>query len=84
METLFISGYPDLVISEHGLKGSGANFLRKPFTQVKLINKVAEILKPDPPSQPGKQWRLIFSIIDLSVVFITGYPDRAIGKKAYR
>lgn len=44
LDTLFISGYPDPVISEHGLKVAGAHFLRKPFTSTDLMAKVSEIV----------------------------------------
>lgn len=42
---LFISGYPDDVISEFGLDGSTATFLQKPFTPAQLRESVADLLE---------------------------------------
>ena len=42
---LFISGYPDDVISEFGLDGSVVTFLQKPFTPAQLRESVADLLE---------------------------------------
>ncbi len=42
---LFISGYPDDVISEFGIEGSTAVFLQKPFTPAQLRETVADLLE---------------------------------------
>ncbi|MDJ0908837.1 MAG: response regulator [Woeseiaceae bacterium] len=42
---LFISGYPDDVISEFGLDGSRITFLQKPFTPAQLRETVADLLE---------------------------------------
>ena len=41
---LFISGYPDAMISRHGVLEAGIHFLQKPVSAEKLLNKVREIL----------------------------------------
>lgn len=41
---LFISGYPDDVISEFDLNGSAIIFLQKPFTPAQLRDSVADLL----------------------------------------
>ena len=48
---LFISGYPDDVISEFGLDGSTITFLQKPFTPAQLRETVADLLESS--SQAG-------------------------------
>lgn len=48
---LFISGYPDDVISEFGLDGSTITFLQKPFTPAQLRETVADLLESS--SQTG-------------------------------
>ncbi len=42
---LFISGYPDDVISEFGIEGPTAVFLQKPFTPAQLRETVADLLE---------------------------------------
>ncbi len=42
---LFVSGYPDDVISEFGLEGSKITFLQKPFTPAQLRESVADLLE---------------------------------------
>ena len=42
---LFISGYPDDVISEFGLEGPTITFLQKPFTPAQLRESVADLLE---------------------------------------
>jgi hypothetical protein len=44
MKILFISGYTDNTIFEHGVLGTGANFLAKPFRFEDLLTKVREVL----------------------------------------
>ncbi len=42
---LFISGYPDDVVSEFGLDGAAITFLQKPFTPAQLRETVADLLE---------------------------------------
>ena len=42
---LFISGYPDDVISEFGIEGPTGEFLQKPFTPAQLREIVADLLE---------------------------------------
>jgi CheY-like chemotaxis protein len=44
MKILFISGYTDNTIFEHGVLGTGANFLAKPFRFEDLLTKVRAVL----------------------------------------
>jgi two-component system cell cycle sensor histidine kinase/response regulator CckA len=44
MEVLFMSGYTDDAIIQHGVLEPGTNFLEKPFTAEALISKVRETL----------------------------------------
>jgi PAS domain S-box-containing protein len=44
MKVLYLSGYSDSAIINHGLLGSGTAFLQKPFTPASLLYKVREIL----------------------------------------
>ncbi len=44
LKVIYISGYPEEVISRFGLSDSDTNFLRKPFTPEALVLKVREVL----------------------------------------
>jgi CheY-like chemotaxis protein len=45
IKILFMSGYNEEVIDQHGVLKEGVNFIHKPFTVEGLANKVYEILK---------------------------------------
>lgn len=45
MKVLFMSGYTDDAILQHGIIDSGVAFLQKPFTPTSLARKVAEVLQ---------------------------------------
>jgi DNA-binding response OmpR family regulator len=45
LRVLFVSGYPDEVITGHRVPGPGGAFLQKPFTYESLANKVREVLE---------------------------------------
>jgi two-component system cell cycle sensor histidine kinase/response regulator CckA len=44
MKVLYMSGYPDEAISQHGVLEPGLSFLQKPFRPVELTCKVREVL----------------------------------------
>lgn len=44
MKVLYISGYPDKAITDHGVLETGMAFLEKPFTPNSLTRKVREVL----------------------------------------
>ncbi|HAA03985.1 MAG TPA: hybrid sensor histidine kinase/response regulator [Syntrophobacteraceae bacterium] len=44
IKILYISGYTDNVIAQHGILDPGTQFLAKPFTQQQLARKVREVL----------------------------------------
>jgi CheY-like chemotaxis protein len=52
-KVLFMSGYTDETILQHGLMGSGFAFLQKPLTPASLTRKVREVLGASVPSEPG-------------------------------
>jgi len=45
MEVLYISGYTEGVLSDHGIDQNRMNLLTKPFSMQELLEKVREILK---------------------------------------
>jgi PAS domain S-box-containing protein len=44
IKTLFVSGYPDDALGEHGVIGAGIVLLQKPFLPTALANKVRSVL----------------------------------------
>jgi PAS domain S-box-containing protein len=44
LQVLYMSGYPEDVISTHGVLRSGINFIQKPFSPAVLLNKVRLVL----------------------------------------
>jgi two-component system, cell cycle sensor histidine kinase and response regulator CckA len=47
MKIIFMSGYTDNVIIQHGVLDSGVSFLQKPFTPDSLSSKVRQVLDGD-------------------------------------
>jgi FixJ family two-component response regulator len=44
LKTLFMSGYTDEAIAQHGVLNSGVAFLQKPFSPMTLAAKIRSIL----------------------------------------
>lgn len=55
MEVLFVSGYSDEIIADHGIADGGIHFVQKPFASRVLLKKIREILdaRPSPPDLSG-------------------------------
>jgi hypothetical protein len=49
LKTLYISGYPDKAIAQHGVLEMGARFLQKPFSPDILSRKVRAVLDEKEP-----------------------------------
>jgi len=56
MKVIFISGYPENAMADHGVADPEAPFLQKPASVDTLIRKVRSVLNP---SEELKQW-LVF------------------------
>ena len=50
MKTLFMSGYTDDVIAQHGVLDEDTHFLQKPFTPEELAGKIRAVLGPKAPA----------------------------------
>ncbi|MGA6953573.1 MAG: response regulator, partial [Candidatus Acidiferrales bacterium] len=48
LKVLYMSGYTDDAIVNHGVLGAGNTLLHKPFSEENLIRKVREVLDADP------------------------------------
>ncbi|MBU1205738.1 MAG: response regulator [Proteobacteria bacterium] len=48
MKVLYMSGYPDETIVQHGVLKRGMNYIQKPFTLEGLARKVRVVLDKDP------------------------------------
>jgi two-component system cell cycle sensor histidine kinase/response regulator CckA len=44
LKCILISGYPQDMLSEHGLAGARPDFMQKPFTAEQLVAKIREVL----------------------------------------
>jgi len=60
MKVLFMSGYTDDVVLQHGIQDSGVAYLQKPLTPTALTGKVRQLLSggtgasADPADRPGR------------------------------
>ena len=45
LRTIFISGYPENVVTRNGIQGDGMAYLSKPFSMESLTRKVRELLQ---------------------------------------
>jgi two-component system, cell cycle sensor histidine kinase and response regulator CckA len=50
MKIIYMSGYTDYTIADHGILEPGTMFLQKPFTLGLLVSKVREVLDSNHPS----------------------------------
>jgi PAS domain S-box-containing protein len=64
MKVLYMSGFTDDLVAQHGLLKAGVVLLQKPFTLTALLGKVREVLKatapeglPEPPSKKSRMSR---------------------------
>jgi PAS domain S-box-containing protein len=48
LKVLFMSGYPSTVIARYGVLDETISFIQKPFSQLKLSQKITEILRASP------------------------------------
>jgi FixJ family two-component response regulator len=53
LRVLYMSGYTDSAIADHGVLDEGTHLLHKPFSEEALIQKVREVLDADKPNQTG-------------------------------
>lgn len=56
LKVLFMSGYTDAAIVQHGVQHAGSRFLGKPFSPTSLLRKVREVLDDAPPRNPDLIW----------------------------
>lgn len=47
MKTIFISGYPENIVTRYGLTAAQTSYLPKPFSAESLLAKVRQALEPD-------------------------------------
>ena len=57
IKVLFMSGYTEGMINQHGLSEAPEHFIGKPFTMSALRSKVREVLATEKPRSSGVQPR---------------------------
>jgi CheY-like chemotaxis protein len=55
LKVLYMSGYTDSAIADHGILDEGTSLLHKPFSEEALIQKVRALLDADKSNQPGRR-----------------------------
>jgi PAS domain S-box-containing protein len=55
LDVLYMSGYPDSVIAQHGVLEAGVNFIQKPFSMQALAVKIRSVLDGDEEAGPRKK-----------------------------
>jgi PAS domain S-box-containing protein len=55
VQVLFMSGYTEGLLSDHGVLEAGINLIQKPFTEESLLAKLREVIALAPGSAPGKR-----------------------------
>jgi len=61
LKVLYMSGYTDDAIVDHGVLGAGTHLLHKPFSEENLIHKVREVLDADSVAPPPVAGPLILA-----------------------
>jgi len=57
MKVLYMSGYTDDAVIQHGVLEEGVNYIQKPFSMAKLARKVREVLDKGAPDQASSNQR---------------------------
>jgi two-component system cell cycle sensor histidine kinase/response regulator CckA len=52
LKVLYMSGYTDSSIGQHGVLEAGISLLHKPFTEEELVRKIREVLNAGKQSAP--------------------------------
>ena len=50
VRTLYMSGYPDEAISQHGVLAPGTDFIAKPFAAGAVLRRIRQVLEKSPPA----------------------------------
>jgi len=61
MKVLYMSGYTDSFIADHGVLGPGMHLINKPFTEEILMRKVREVLDAEKRSAPDAAAQLVLA-----------------------
>jgi two-component system cell cycle sensor histidine kinase/response regulator CckA len=61
LKVLYMSGYTDSAIADHGVLDEGTNLLHKPFSEEALMQKVREVLDLDKSKPAGSRVALVLA-----------------------